>query len=258
MDRSVRYDEEIEAHLHVPVLGYRSGQSGGHQAAGPLGRAGSHVSKRENKKEAKKVELVRIEAEVAEGGLAIHEADGSLFHVAPPDMARSLRFLLSRLPQYAEVGSRQTLAITSALEGEGVTTVARSLAAIMAHDLERRVCLLETNWWVPPSKNGADARAGAGLAEVVKGSCTFRRGAGAHHRPPLGGVDLRDSYPLPPARRSSRAARSATCCRCSRRASTPSSSTYRRSSWRAKRPPSRVTPTRPASSSGRASPPSGR
>ena len=68
-------------------------------------------------------------------------------------------------------GARQTLAITSALSGEGVTSVARSLAAIMAHDLERNVCLLETNWWLE-ADDGKMPNRRTGLSDVLKGSCS--------------------------------------------------------------------------------------
>jgi Mrp family chromosome partitioning ATPase len=134
---------------------------------------GKRRQKRKQERQAgSNVDQAQIEAEVAEGGLAIFERDGSLFHVTPPDLANSLRFLLSRLQQSAEVGDRQTIAITAALAGEGVTTVSRSLAAIMAHDLERSVCLLETNWWLTPD-DGKVPKRRTGIADVLKGSCSI-------------------------------------------------------------------------------------
>jgi Mrp family chromosome partitioning ATPase len=105
------------------------------------------------------------------GGLATFERSGGLFHVTPPDVANSLRFLLSKLDVDGE-SAHQTIAITSALEGEGVTSVARSLAAIMAHDLARSVCLLETNWW-PPTGDGPRPDRRVGLADVLNGSCSL-------------------------------------------------------------------------------------
>jgi protein-tyrosine kinase len=120
-----------------------------------------------------------IDDEVARGGLAVYERDGtsgasgtSLFHVVPPDVATSLRFLVARLQKGDEVAVRQSIAITSALAGEGVTSTARSLAAILANDLDRSVCLLETNWW---SSDGDLATAPVrrlGLAGVLSGSCS--------------------------------------------------------------------------------------
>lgn len=127
----------------------------------------------QRRKDKRNLDQAHIEAEVAAGGLAIFERDGALFHVAPPDMANSLRFLLARIQQSDEVGARQTIAITSALAGEGVTTVARSLAAIIAHDLERKVCLLETNWWLTnDDDDGKVPNRRTGLSDVLKGSCS--------------------------------------------------------------------------------------
>jgi Mrp family chromosome partitioning ATPase len=123
--------------------------------------------------------------ELARGGLAIHARDHdgpgqSLFHVVPADVARSLRFFLARLQQDDDLTVHQTIAVTAALAGEGVTFTSRSLAAILAHDLDRTVCLVETNWWpdaveddgdeVPvPTDGSAPDR--PGLADLLRGSC---------------------------------------------------------------------------------------
>jgi Mrp family chromosome partitioning ATPase len=140
---------------------------------------GKRSDKRKNKRNGGSIfDQAQIQADVAQGGLAIFENEGSIFerdaallHVVPPDMAHSLRFLLSRLQQSDEVGAHQTIAVTSALSGEGVTSVARSLAAIVAHDLNRSVCLLETNWWLD-SDGGTELLRRPGLADVLTGACT--------------------------------------------------------------------------------------
>jgi Mrp family chromosome partitioning ATPase len=95
------------------------------------------------------------------------ETDGPLLHYAPPAMATSMRFFLSRLQRSGAVEGGSTLAITSALAGEGVTSVSRTLAAVLAHDLDRSICLLETNWedLPPPHESVADDR--PGLADVL-------------------------------------------------------------------------------------------
>jgi len=111
-----------------------------------------------------------IQDSVAEGGLVIYQRDGALLHAAPADVANSLRLFLSRLWQTGEVGFPATMAVTSALAGEGVTFIARSVAAIIAHDLNRSVCVLETNWWSPPDSAAMDRR--SGLADVLSGGCT--------------------------------------------------------------------------------------
>jgi len=119
---------------------------------------------------ATEIDEARIEASVAQGGLAIFEKDGAILHAAPPDVANSLRFFLSRLKPSGPVGFPPTMAVTSALAGEGVTFIARSIGAIIAHDLDRSVCVLETNWWSTPDSTAIDRR--TGLADVLSGRCT--------------------------------------------------------------------------------------
>lgn len=130
---------------------------------------------------ARTVDADEMADEAAAGGLAVYERDGTLLHVTPPDVANSLRFFVSKLQQIDDVATRSTLAITSALEGEGVTSVARSLAAVIAHDLDRSVCLVETNWWLTYIDDGAnwwrtpeddDPSRHPGLADVLRGSCS--------------------------------------------------------------------------------------
>jgi len=122
------------------------------------------------RKTSPEIDESQVEAAVSAGGLAVVERDGALLHVAPPDVVTSLRFFLSRLWQSGDGGFPATLAITSSLAGEGVTFIARSVAAIIAHDLDRSVCVLETNWWSTPDSSAMDRR--TGLADVVSGRCT--------------------------------------------------------------------------------------
>ena len=65
------------------------------------------------------VDDAKVEASVAEGGLAVFDREGFLLHAAPPDVTNSLRFFLSRLWQSGEVGFPPTMAVTSALVGRG-------------------------------------------------------------------------------------------------------------------------------------------
>lgn len=62
-------------------------------------------------------------------------------------MVRSLRYMLTRLTATQELPKR--VAVTSALSGEGVTTLALALAATLANDTGARVGLVELNWWSP-------------------------------------------------------------------------------------------------------------
>jgi Mrp family chromosome partitioning ATPase len=95
--------------------------------------------------------------------LAIVEFGGQLLHTAPAAVTSSLRYLLTRLLLTETDEIPRRLAVTSALHGEGVTYIARSLAAVMAHDLERTVCVVDMNWW----SGGRNESASLGMADVV-------------------------------------------------------------------------------------------
>src|ERR1700754_2345905 len=95
----------------------------------------------------------------ADGGLAIIDESGHLVHMTPPRIAGSLRYFLARVQLHDAQGMPERLALTSALVGEGVTYITRSLAAAIAYDTD---------------------------ASVVVVDCTFRRPGGAN-RPTKGG-----------------------------------------------------------------------
>jgi Mrp family chromosome partitioning ATPase len=99
----------------------------------------------------------------SDGGLAIVEFGGQLIHTAPAGVTSSLRYLLTRLQLNDPDEIPRRLAMTSALHGEGVSYIVRSLAAVMAHDLERTVCVVDMNWW----SGGRNDPTSLGLADVV-------------------------------------------------------------------------------------------
>lgn len=118
----------------------------------------------------------------ADGGLLVTDDDGEVLHVVPADIASSLRFFLTRLRRSGSPSSGlpRTIALTSALAGEGVTFITRSLAAVMAHDLEREICLVETNWWFEDLDDARRKRdpetipdPRPGVAEVLAGDATL-------------------------------------------------------------------------------------
>jgi Mrp family chromosome partitioning ATPase len=87
----------------------------------------------------------------------------------PAPLVESLRYLVSRfqLGQNIELPTR--LGVVSAIHGEGVTTVSRTLAAVIANDLDVPVCWVDLSW--PSARapsvsltNGTD-----GIYEVLTG-----------------------------------------------------------------------------------------
>ena len=81
-----------------------------------------------------------------------------------PETAAALRYLLERIQLNHAAGLPRKLAITSSLSGEGVTFISRALGAVIAHDLERSVCVVELNWW----SEHTDDRPRGGMAGVIE------------------------------------------------------------------------------------------
>jgi Mrp family chromosome partitioning ATPase len=65
----------------------------------------------------------------------------------PPSVVEAVRFLVASLQQREDQESLpKRLGFTSAIAGEGVTYIARTVAAVMAHDLRERVCFIDLNF----------------------------------------------------------------------------------------------------------------
>jgi Mrp family chromosome partitioning ATPase len=102
----------------------------------------------------------------------------------PTSAVDSVRELLATLQrQSGERSLPVKLGFTSPLAGEGVSFIARTVAAVIAHDLRQRVCLIDLNWATPvgapgrdsrrrrasaKDRSGADATALPGLAEALR------------------------------------------------------------------------------------------
>jgi Mrp family chromosome partitioning ATPase len=89
-----------------------------------------------------------------DGALVIVDKDGAHHHVTPPSAASALRFLLARVQGPSGDGIPGRLALTSALRGEGVTFMTRSLASVIAYDTDASVMIVDLNW-TDPKEDGA-------------------------------------------------------------------------------------------------------
>ena len=127
-------------------------------------------------------------------GHEIDEGDGSLviqgvrgpLHYAAPEITIELRHMVARLEAQEKGGFPARLALTSALSGEGVTFVTRSLAAVLANDLDRQICLVDLNWWSADAARSSVASR-SGMAGVVAGDLEVAGCARADGEPaPLG------------------------------------------------------------------------
>ena len=74
---------------------------------------------------------------------------------APAEVVDAARLLLASLQHGDdESGLPTRLGFTSALYGEGVTFVARTVAAVLAHDFRERVCIIDLNWGDQSAQSG--------------------------------------------------------------------------------------------------------
>ena len=100
-----------------------------------------------------------------DGGLAILDVEGNRVHVTPSKVAASLRYFLARVQLHDSDGLPTRLAVTSALVGEGVTYITRSLAAVLAYDTLASVVVVDLNWRRPKDEPTEDGR---GLADTIE------------------------------------------------------------------------------------------
>jgi Mrp family chromosome partitioning ATPase len=107
----------------------------------------------------------RADRGAANGGIQVHDEEGELVHSAPPEVAASVRYLIARVQLNNPTGIPRRLAITSAVRGEGVTYIARTLGALIAHDLDRSVCIVDLNWWSESRPNDTST---LGLADALQ------------------------------------------------------------------------------------------
>src|ERR1700754_613368 len=100
-----------------------------------------------------------------DGELTLLSTMGEVVHVATPPVTESIRYMLARLRlDGAELPKR--LGVTSALRGEGVTYITRSLALVLASDASKNVCIVDLNWAAPSEWVGDQPQIGA--ADVLR------------------------------------------------------------------------------------------
>jgi protein-tyrosine kinase len=89
-----------------------------------------------------------------------------LLETIPQDLAETFHQLVSRLQLANVEGETTRLGVVSANHGEGVTIVARSLAIVLANDLDAKVCLVSMGR-TPKRRSGAQAEPRPGLFDVI-------------------------------------------------------------------------------------------
>lgn len=137
----------------------------------PDGGGRRTASRQRSRRRASKAVPIPSSPTLPDGGIAIVEDGGSTIHLAPRQVALSVRYLLARLQLNDAAGLPVRLAITSALRGEGVTYICRTLGAVLAHDLKRPVCIVDLNWFAQPREQVEDGP--AGIVDVMHGRTTL-------------------------------------------------------------------------------------
>ncbi len=93
----------------------------------------------------------------------------------PATLSEPLRYMLNRR-LVADPGALPVrLGVVSALHGEGVTTISRTLASLMANDLNANVCWIDLSWARarPRRDPKSTTKRKAGIVDVLAGSATL-------------------------------------------------------------------------------------
>jgi capsular exopolysaccharide synthesis family protein len=109
-------------------------------------------------------------APVTAGGGDVHNKRRIVLLQPESAVAEQFRSLRARIEALGEARPLRTIAVTSALPGEGKTMAAISLAAVSAMQLGSKVALVECDLREPTIAASLGLRVDAGLAEVLDGA----------------------------------------------------------------------------------------
>lgn len=94
-----------------------------------------------------------------------------LLESASPKVVEALRYLVAREQLGDQSSFPARLAVVSAMKGEGVTTVSQTLASMIAHDLEAKVCWVDLNFSADESGTTALGERHPRLVDVLTQRC---------------------------------------------------------------------------------------
>lgn len=110
------------------------------------------------------------------------QRSSAIYHL-PLNLIHSLRHMVTKLNRGQQMPAK--LAVVSALRQEGVSFVTQALATLMAHDLSRRICLIELNWWWPSAPMREWASHHPGLLPLLHGEMTWEAAVVQTNHPQL-------------------------------------------------------------------------
>lgn len=90
-------------------------------------------------------------------------------------IASAVRYVLNRYELAEEQPLPRSIAVVSALRGDGVTTISRALAEVLTSDFAARVCWIDFTWTAPPRRRrkAAPAPVMPGIYEVLTNAATL-------------------------------------------------------------------------------------
>lgn len=106
----------------------------------------------------------------SDGGLAVLDGTGHVIHMTPSRVAGALRYFMARVQLHDAQGLPERLALTSALIGEGVTYITRSLAAAIAYDTDASVVVVDLTFRRPVPSGGAGGERTGNKRRRAKGA----------------------------------------------------------------------------------------
>lgn len=98
-------------------------------------------------------------------------------------LVHPVRHMVTKLNRTQKMPANLT--VVSALRQEGVSFVAQALAAVMAHDLTRRTCLVDLNWWWPSDPMRELAQHYPGLLALLHGEVSWDLAVAPTNHPQL-------------------------------------------------------------------------
>jgi Mrp family chromosome partitioning ATPase len=115
--------------------------------------------------------------------LELFATDSDALYRFPPELVQALRHMVTKLNRAQKLPPK--IAVVSALRQEGVSFVTQALAAVMAHDLSRRVCLVDLNWWWPSTAMHELANHRHGLLPLLHGEVSLENAVVQTNHPHL-------------------------------------------------------------------------
>lgn len=119
----------------------------------------------------------------AEGAFVLTaQRSEAAYHVSD-GLIHPIRHMVTKLNRTQKMPTN--LAVVSALRQEGVSFVAQALAAVVAHDLTRRTCLVDLNWWWPSDAMRELAQHYPGLLALLHGEVSWELAVAPTNHPQL-------------------------------------------------------------------------